>query len=458
MPCDSLEQLVDDILIEILCGLPVRDILSVRQASKRLSFVTRTRNVWHHKFCSEVLGRGPSLSEDGSRFLSVSSSDLEWRTRRAMRLHKKWTAIDSVKACTFEVPAEHGPARQVMLVPEAWRILTVHENRVLCWQLLDSLDSGLSVQPSGEYAFPSDDAPRLVRDSAGSDIIALGSRTRHQMPVIIFSVAKHPSFVERHVIPSLPGLLVGMWHHLLFCDTTMPDVVEDARGIEIRDWRHHGGGTVLCPKFHPSCGDLLDLQIFSCHLLVVWDAAIAVYPMPEIPEEGQTIAEPVKIYLFAERVSRPIAFTTCRANLDTASAAAANSSTAAQALTIIARPKFRPYGLVHSVMRPLIGDTSDFPFSLTRIPNRTERICSALSCGSSGRGIWIDCKSVLRCSPAPMMLPSSDIQYTVDFVPNPVWTLNTRLNPETACMDFDEGMGLIVVGTEGGKVSIIDLA
>ncbi|TFK50433.1 hypothetical protein OE88DRAFT_254305 [Heliocybe sulcata] len=178
--------------------------------------------------------------------------------------------------------------------------------------------------------------------------------------------------------------------------------------------------------------------------------------MPEVPVEGRAIAEPVKIFLFAERVARPMAFTTCNSDY--------GNAPFAQALTIIARPKFRPYGLVHSVLRPLpssssdASDLSDFPFSLTRIPNRTERFCSALSCGSSGRGIWIDANAVLRCSPAPMMLPSSDIQYTVDFVPNPVWRLERRLDPETACMDFDEGMGVVVVGTEGGEISVIDLA
>lgn len=453
MPCESLEQLVDDILIEILCGLPVRDILSIRQTSKRLSSVTRVRNVWHHKFCAEVLGH--ALSLDGSRYLSVPSSDLESRTRRALRLHKKWPAIESPKAVAFEAPAEHGAVRQVVLLPQAWQILTVHDHRVLCWQLRESNGSSLDVHHEGEYTFPPDDAPRLVRDAAGSDTVALGSLTRPKLPVVIFSIGQKPIFLERRVIQSLPGVMVGLWRHLLFYDTTTPETADETTGIEIIDWRGSAGGSVLCPRFHPQCGDFIDLQVFASHLLVVWEAAIAVFAMPEIPEEGQAVADPVKIYLFAEPVSRPIAFTTCsQGSVDTA----VDPSKVAHSLTIIARPKHRPYGLVHSVLRPLPNDDSDFPFGLTRIPSRTERSCCALSCGSSGRGIWIDANSVLRCSPAPMMLPSSDIQYTVDWVPNPVWTLNTRVNPDSACMDFDEGMGLIVVGTGEGKISIIDLA
>ncbi|KAI5119233.1 hypothetical protein M0805_002158 [Coniferiporia weirii] len=170
----GLEELVDDVLIHILSVLPVCDLLSVRQTSKRMEMLSHVRDVWFRVFKREVVELGrpipgysffitprllslfgfseddfPALlnSTQGNDCLEfIESSDLEARTMHALRLDKRWKS--TATGLRSEVVTVGAPAasrsyafqtleaiREVFLLPGGRYVVTVHQDRLCCWDL-----------------------------------------------------------------------------------------------------------------------------------------------------------------------------------------------------------------------------------------------------------------------------------------------------------------------------------
>ncbi|KZT07353.1 uncharacterized protein LAESUDRAFT_758763 [Laetiporus sulphureus 93-53] len=103
MPSISLTGLPPDLLLQILQELTVENILILRSTCSILSDVTRERSVWHSALLRLVIQPGlpvPSLPK-GWALASLSASQLETLTIRALRLRRNWTS--SRPTCTMSV-------------------------------------------------------------------------------------------------------------------------------------------------------------------------------------------------------------------------------------------------------------------------------------------------------------------------------------------------------------------
>ncbi|KAH7921516.1 hypothetical protein BV22DRAFT_727175 [Leucogyrophana mollusca] len=142
-PPASLDGLVDDVLIQVLQTSSVSTILSLRQTSKRYYFLTGLRCIWYAKFCTEVLARNLPIPGPSHSLSVLHSEELEYRTLRALYLQRKWPRLSpQVHAASSR---KSDPVDQVVLIQGGAQVLTVHANRVVCWDIGGG--SGDSVSP-----------------------------------------------------------------------------------------------------------------------------------------------------------------------------------------------------------------------------------------------------------------------------------------------------------------------
>ena len=187
----SLQNIVDDILIHILCMLPLGDVLSVRQVnaapvaltlvrrspvhqmSKRFEAVTYLRAIWHDQFCSEVLSKGLPIPGTAIPLPEIPASDLEWRTRLAVQIRKAWTRPAGPLRPVLHpsIPA----AKQVALRTGGCELLTLHADRFITWRL-DGTNGLVTENFMHEHALETNGAWKIHKDSGDSDTIAISNR------------------------------------------------------------------------------------------------------------------------------------------------------------------------------------------------------------------------------------------------------------------------------------------
>lgn len=95
-------------------------------------------------------------------------------------------------------------------------------------------------------------------------------------------------------------------------------------------------------------------------------------------------------------------------------------------------------------------------FRLAKIPTQVEEECSAMSIGSSGRGVWMENGNVRQCTPREILGSGTQFK-TVDFddYGKPLWRIS-RSRSEGSCLDFDDGLGRIAT-VSGNDIEIVDL-
>lgn len=190
---------------------------------------------------------------------------------------------------------------------------------------------------------------------------------------------------------------------------------------------------------------------------------MSVFPIPNVPVEGQVVMEHVRVFLFQEAVSRPVAFTTCiaRTYADERDADEQRKRPA-PTLTIVARSRRQAECVSMVMLIPLEGEQrGTFAYRLTYLPEHppasSKLRCTALCLGSSGRGVYVVGREVRLVSPGVLIIPPYEMQVGPVFENVCVsrgWDLD-RLRvwddaDEGDRVDFDEGMGRFVVANERG--------
>ncbi|KAG1843656.1 hypothetical protein C8R48DRAFT_678696 [Suillus tomentosus] len=434
--------------------LSVREILTLRQTSKRYYFLSRFRSVWYAAFCTEVLARhlpppGPSCS-----LRTLNSADLEHRTLLALSLEKRWSrSTPNVIASS----RQRETVDQILLIPGGTQILTVHGNKVIYWLISGQTGATYKLQKVEEWLSPSDDACIVVKDTEGQGIIAIGCRDHKLCDYSL-----------------VPGTIAGISRHLLFLDTTSE---QDGGGLELLDWHAQTEGTALLPCIPDLFGPFLGFVHFSDHILVSWETCISVFPVPEIPAQGRMVVAHTKVFIFSEPISSPVAFTTCVPRgwigID---APAYPPSQEMPSLTIVARPKSKLGRIAMSMLIPLSNDdgakhSSNFPYQLLRlppfvpnVPGDTDRNiggqeCTQICMGSSGRGLCVSGREVRLCEPSLLYIPPREMQFGPAFEPGKaIYEIEPGGDSVGGDrVDFDEGMGRLVVAKGSGGFDVVEL-
>lgn len=212
-------------------------------------------------------------------------------------------------------------------------------------------------------------------------------------------------------------------------------------------------------------GNLITFAKYDSHLIVFWEACLTIYPIPALPEAGQsTILNPVQLYFFQFPIQSPVVCSPCTpSNLPNSGFGLSQKLKHAKALSICYRiaGTERTYGFV--LGRSAGGDADALPFRLARSPSITADDCACMRVGPSGRGLWSDsCGNIYRCSTVCMVTSEGDEYTTLDMGQRssvPLCTLPGILKDHEGdwALDFDEGMGRIVYCDEAGHVFIIDV-
>ncbi|KAG1901523.1 uncharacterized protein F5891DRAFT_979354 [Suillus fuscotomentosus] len=443
----SLDGLADDILIQILQVSSVREILTLRCTSKRFYSLSKVYCVWYAVFCTEVLARrlpppGPSCS-----LSALSSADLEYRTLLALALERRWSQS---KANVIVSSGEREIVDQIVLVPGGMQVLTVHGNKVMWW-LISGKPGSHELHNIGAWSLPSDDTCIVVKDMERQGIIAIGSRDKDSpnRHATVFSLSLKPALNKLCDYSLVPGTIAGISRHLLFLDTTSQ---QDGGGLEVLDWHAKTEGTALLPRIPELFGAFLGLVHFSDHILVTWEACISVFPVPNVPAKGRTVVAHTKIFMFYEQISSPIAFTACvsRGWSDADADAMYATSQEAHSLTLATRGKS---GGISLSMLILLGDDeggkypSSFPYRLLRlstvVPNVIQDLggCMQICLGSSGRGLFV-----------------YDGKFGPEFeTERVVYEIEPVGVGGGDKIDFDEGMGRLVVAKGSGGFDVMQL-
>lgn len=457
----SLDILADDILIQILQTLSVRGILTLRCTSKRYHSLSKLHCVWYAVFCAEVLARrlpppGPSCSLG-----ALSSADLEYRTLLALSLERRWSRS---KANVIISSRERETVDQIVLVPGGMQVLTVHGNKVMCW-LISGKPGSHELQSIGTWSLPGDDTCIVVKDMERQGIIAIGSRDNPNRHATVFSLSLKPPLNKLCDYSLIPGTVAGISRHLLFLDATSQ---QDGGGLEVLDWHAKTEGTALLPRIPDLFGAFLDFVHFSDHILVMWEVCISVFPVPDVPAKGRTVVAHTKVFMLHEHISSPVAFTTCVSRgWSGADAPVYAPSQETPSLTIASRGKSG--GISLSMLISLDNDDgekypSSFPYRLLRLspvlPNVTQDLggCTQICLGSSGRGLFVFGGKVQLCWPSLLFMPPCELQFGPEFeTERVVYEIETGDVVGEDKVDFDEGMGRLVVAKGSGGFDVVQL-
>ncbi|KAG8221670.1 hypothetical protein J3R82DRAFT_1955 [Butyriboletus roseoflavus] len=460
---NGLDTLVDDILIQILQALSVHAVLSLRKTSRRYYLLTKLRCVWHARFCADVLARNLPLPGPACPLSLLSATELERRTLRALHLHHAWPRLSANVLVSKHHHGAGARVDQVVFIPGGTELLTVQGDKVVHWLIVSWPGFAQGLKHVGEWT-PFEGVPcRVVKDGNVPGVIAIGPRDSlgsHRFAKVLSTSLKAP-FVMLCDYARVPGVVAGIWRHLLLLDTTRE---LGGGGLELLDWRAQTTGTALLPRLPDLFGSFLDFVVFAGHILVVWEQCVSVFPIPRVPADGQVVLEHKRVFVFQEAISRPVGFTTCVARRGGAPNADLDQDTDWDAdwdwdeqrkrspslalgmsptLTIAARSRGRAESVSMVMLVPLmdeedrkagvLSDTSTFPYRLTYLPPHVpltwrskdqdqggeggvgdsvpRRACTTLCLGSSGRGVFVVGRELRLVSPGLLMLPPCEMEF-----------------------------------------------
>ncbi|KAH7890244.1 hypothetical protein F5I97DRAFT_2017 [Phlebopus sp. FC_14] len=459
------DKLVDDVLIQILQMSTVQAVLSLRQTCRRYYLLSKTRIVWHAKFRREVLARGLPPPGPFRPIATLSATDLEKRTLQALHLENQWSRLSAKVIASTQ---RRETVDQVVFIPGGVEIVTVQNDKLIYWHVTCS---------SGRYCLKriaewnGRVACKLVTDCENPGVIAVGPREQPNKFCTVFSLSQRRPFATLCDYALVPGILAGIWHHLLLLDITGEQ--DTTGGLALLDWHAQTTGRALLPCLRELYGHFVDFALFSDHILVAWENCMSVFDIPKVPAQGQVVMEHRRVFMFQEPISRPVAFTTCIAR--SLPAHDGSSRTRHSSLTIAARPQSKGGKLVMSMLVPLSDDDDEhggdsvaplFPYRLLRLSpytpsiladagGRVSQTCTSLKLGSSGRGICVFGEEVRICGPGVLFHPPCEMQI------GPVFETGRALYQvdvgSAEKVDFDEGTGRFVVARTSGAFEVVQL-
>ena len=137
------------------------------QTCKRLSGLTKLRIIWYQRISFEVLAKNIPIPGPLLPVTDIPANDLEWRTRRALKLDNYWRAPSKHSLpprIDFPSPSPED-VRHIMLLYGTDDILTVLSNKLCLWHVDDTPQcSPRTARLTEEWISPSSEF-RVARDT-----------------------------------------------------------------------------------------------------------------------------------------------------------------------------------------------------------------------------------------------------------------------------------------------------
>ncbi|VDB96482.1 unnamed protein product [Peniophora sp. CBMAI 1063] len=306
-PGPGLKALPDDVLLLIIGLIDVEDIIALRLSSKRFGPVTRLRWVWAEALTRHVLDKGLPVPAPVRDLKTLSSKELENRTRHATAFQRNWTSVQPAPKRTFEFAAGNDgmddvpePVTHVRFLPgtDGRLVLSVQQNRVVCWE----------VPLGGEDAFIV--AERHVPGGTICDVLVNEDPTNHA--TVVVACARRPEF--HPPTSQMREITVEAWHMDKFYGTfttlRSDTLLENLRGrllplmrlcgdvaligdpVAVWNWRLPGTYTMLNPhNIHasPVPDLLLAVKPVRDYLIVVRQSHLQLLPLPSFDAVGKPV-------------------------------------------------------------------------------------------------------------------------------------------------------------------------
>ncbi|KZV70049.1 hypothetical protein PENSPDRAFT_685812 [Peniophora sp. CONT] len=306
-PGPGLKALPDDVLLLIIGLIDVEDIIALRLSSKRFGPVTRLRWVWAEALTRHVLDKGLPVPAPVRDLKTLSSKELENRTRHATAFQRNWTSVQPAPKRTFEFAAGNDtagvpePVTHVRFLPgsDGRLVLAVQQSRVVCWE----------VPLGGEDAFVV--AERSIPGATICDIRVNDDPTNPATVVIAW--ARRPPY--HPPTSQVRETTIEAWHMDRFYGTFVTlrtdTLLENLRGrllplmrlcgdvaligdpVAVWNWRIPGTYTMLNPhNIHasPVPDLLLAVKPVRDYLVIVRQSHLQLLPLPAFDNLGKPIA------------------------------------------------------------------------------------------------------------------------------------------------------------------------
>ncbi|KAG8968400.1 hypothetical protein FRC03_007597 [Tulasnella sp. 419] len=211
----ELQDLPEDVIIEILVFLTVKDILRSRRLSKRFRHITSLRAVWLNAALYQVIGRGLSLPIQPTPLNEIGPKELEGLVVKATKLERNLLSALPLPTQTllFEERVRNCYITQIFILPGyggRW-IISVASGRFLtCWEILED---PLGALVAATWDNPGNILDVVVNSLPGHEgVVAIASHRQGQFTAEVLSLkslqcGEVSVFEVIHNYPSFPGRL-----------------------------------------------------------------------------------------------------------------------------------------------------------------------------------------------------------------------------------------------------------
>ncbi|KAJ7510507.1 hypothetical protein B0H11DRAFT_1959386 [Mycena galericulata] len=441
----SLTSLNDDLILLICLELSVVDITSIRRVCRVLCQATRAKILWIHHL-ENLRNEGQVLTSYMKGYDLLDAGTLEALARRVSRLASRWTTgvLSPVQDWRFYLPQS---VTWLRLVAGTWLFVASSDNdisKISCWDL--TLVFQGYTEPLAEAYLPGQVKTGKLEVQSSGVVLALGLGAE-SLAVHIITLRQYSG---QHVFSELCRI-EGSSHVLMLCGNFVGCALRHGAVVpHLIDWKENCVHDIPHP---PGRSDIPGRRSVP-HLMTFWADILVIVR-----------TKTLEFYTIPLAAGRPIAFLKLMMTSTIWEAAVckpiSNSHISSLRLIVISPVGVEMYVVEQSTLEA--SDAADPPLCLakiTRLHDSWDEPWYHLCIGETGqRALWIsDFGPAARKPPhfVYMSVPPglSDVE-----LPRIGWSKDGPDQPALwalPAIDFDEALGLTVIGNCFGEIAIYD--
>ncbi|KAJ7760687.1 hypothetical protein DFH07DRAFT_957522 [Mycena maculata] len=442
----SLVSLNDDLILLICIELPLADITSLRQTCRVLCQVTRSKILWIN-LLERYAHEGKVLPPYIKGYALLDAGTLEALAHRVSRLSVEWEigALTPVHDWRLDLPQS---ITWLRLVAGIWLFVASSDNhisKITCWDL--SLVFQGSKEPLAEAYLPGQVKTGEMEMQDSGVVLALGLGSE--------SLATHVVTLRKHAgghVFSEHRVIEGSSHVLMLCGNFIGCALRrDAIAPHIIDWKDGRVLDIPGGLDVPGRRSIPHLMTISKNILIIVRATtLEVYTLPLAADDSVVLVKLVNIPTVWE-------VAVCKPMLKSLPHISESS------LRLIV---FSPVGVEICVIDlDTLHELDDQPiclrFPLAKIPSPHHRTPWYRLCIGEGgrRSLWVSAPESGYLDPPHLVYMGVPQRAETVEMPRIIWNND---GPDHAALwaqpvlDFDEALGLTVLGNCFGELAIYD--
>ncbi|KAH7913642.1 hypothetical protein BJ138DRAFT_1099327 [Hygrophoropsis aurantiaca] len=484
----SLDKLNDDILIIIFSIFSIPDILAFRQVCKRFALISEQRIVWHNAYTTQILQQNiPFTSQP---LPSLSDKQLEKLVRRAESLGRRWRSSLSEPRCAISSHIGKGaPVEEVRFIPghDGQWVVTVSKgiwSKLTLWNCFDLAPVAMWAPDKALF-----DGIAVNTEFQSSALLAISilQNGSHRVEILTIRDAEHIGNLRFESIFSLDTMHkpVALRGDLLALADIQTETI-------LWNWRTQAYATLRSEGIESWRDKCIQVVFSSNSIVVVRSRSVHLFPDPVLaahPNDNIYFSLASHTFGWVDGVSASLGTTFLERTSSEASVI--------QPLSILVRLKGDdPWSTRYKIQLWSIcpnptysrsAETADFnPSSIcpyTFPPTLMHEILSPhfgpLQCGNMvlgpyGTAVWIqpaDWAVAGLISDAVhlqrMPVPTSHESLVAALFPGALgldasngiikMSWSKEDNDSWTCLDYDEGLGRIALGSQSGSISVLEI-